>query len=267
MAELPQRWVVVCEHRSDADIACGLADRVAVEPDSKQAQRVSAPLDAVRRWSGEDPDPAGNARPLLWSRVKQRARALGISPHGYGRGGVEGIESAEIRKVIAVVTHKGVDRPAGVLLVRDTDGDQDRRRSYRTSVDALNAAYSGAATPMRALLALPHPEMEAWLLAGFDPSDDDERDRLKAARTRLGVDPRERSHELNPGRTATDAGRVKNSTKNALDDLCADDHDRKRQCWEGASIAVLRKRGEHNGLAEFLNGVVTQYVASLKGAR
>lgn len=267
MAELPLRWVVVCEHESDARVACGLADRVAIEPDSKRTPRVSEPLDALRRWSGEGTDPAGNPRPLLWSRVKHRARALGISPHGYGRAGVEGVESAEIRKVLAVVTHKGVDRPAGVLLVRDTDGDPDRRRSYRSSVDALSAASSGAASPMRVLLALPHPEMEAWLLAGFDPSDDDEREQLKAVRTRLGMDPRERSHELNPGRTATDAGLVKKSTKNALDALCADDHDRKRRCWEEASLVDLRKRGEHNGLAEFLDGVVTQYVASLKGAR
>ena len=267
MAELPLRWVVVCEHRSDADIACGLADRVAIESDSKLTHRVSEPLDALRRWSGEDSEPAGNLRPLLWSQVKHRARALGISPHGYGRAGVDGIESAEIRKALAVVTHKGADRPAGVLLVRDTDGDTDRRRSYRSSVDALSAASDGEASPMRVLLALPHPEMEAWLLAGFDPSDDDERDRLKAVRTRLGMDPRERSHELNSGRTATDGGRVKNSTKNALDDLCANDHDRKRRCWEEASLVDLRKRGEHNGLAEFLDGVVTQYVASLVGAR
>jgi len=265
MADLPLRWVVVCEHESDAVIASGLADRLALEPAEGVPVWVREDLDTYRRWSGDDADPEG--RRLRWTGVKERARALGISPHGYGRAGVEGIESVEIRKVVAVVTRKGAALPAGMLLVRDTDANPDRRRSYRTSVDALSAASSGAASPMRVVLALPHPEMEAWLLAGFDPSDDDERDRLKAVRARLGMDPRERSHELNPGRTATDAGRVKNSTKNALDDLCADDHDRKRRCWEGASIAVLRKRGEHNGLVEFLDGVVTQYVASLKGAR
>ena len=266
MAELPLRWVVVCENESDAVIACGLADRVAREPEEDIPAQVRGDLDTHRRWSGDVADSATDGRPLRWARVKDRAKALGIAPHGYGArsAGLAGVESAEIRKVVAVVTRKGVEHPAGILLVRDTDADAERRRSYRVSVDALNMSERRSPTPLRVVLAMPHPEIEAWLLAGFEPDDDGERARLRAVRTRLGKDPCERSHELNPGRTATEVGRVKNSTKNALDDLCGDDHGRKRRCWEGAPLALLLRRGEHNGLVEFIADVRAQYLASLK---
>jgi hypothetical protein len=264
MAELPQRWVVVCEHESDAVIASGLADRLALEPAECVPVWVRENLDTYRRWSGDGDDPEG--RRLRWTGVKERARTLGIAPHGYGvrTAGLAGVESAELRKTIAVVTHMGTQRPAGLLLVRDTDADEKRRREYRASVAAQNAAFSASASPLRMVLALPHPEMEAWLLAGFDPVNQDERSRLDTLRRRLGKDPCERGHELNPGRTATGAGPVKNSTKNALDELCDGDRDRERACWEGASIDRLTERGQHNGLVEFFEDVRSQYVASLK---
>lgn len=96
---------------------------------------------------------------------------------------------------------------------------------------------------------------EAWVLAGFDPQSQDERDRLDNERQQLGFDPNLRAHLL----TAADES-AKRSAKRVLARLTGGDWDREEQCWTQAALATLRERGAGSGLADFLDEIVERLV-------
>ncbi|WP_156041574.1 hypothetical protein [Chondromyces apiculatus] len=99
--------------------------------------------------------------------------------------------------------------PPDVLMIAlDTDGHPERR-------EALQAARSEASTaPIAVILATPHPEAEAWFVAGFEPLDGEEAARLDALRKdrdkKLNFIPTEEPHRLtaHPNDAPTDAKRV-----------------------------------------------------------
>lgn len=262
MKSLPLQWVVVAEDESDAAVVTGLADRYAQEPEHGLQEWLRDDLDTYRAWQGDEPDTTC----LKWSRVKERATSLCISVHGYGNK-VLGFENAEVRKVFTLVTRADRERPAGLLLHHDTDASADRREGYRTSVAAYKQAMSGDADRVHICLALPHPEMEAWLLAGFEPQTDAGREALAEERQVLGFDPREHAERLNPKRTSTPEGKeVKKSTKRILDKLTSHDGTSPERCWKEAPFERLRARGAATGLLDFFDELSTEYFASLRSA-
>ena len=262
MKSLPLPWVVVAEDESDAAIVTGLADRYAQEPEHGLEEWLRDNLDTYRAWQGEEP----GTTCLKWSKVKERARSLRISIHGYGNRTL-GFEEAEIRKVFTLVTRAGRERPAGLLLHRDTDASADRRAGYQASVAAYQQAVSSDAERVHICLALPHPEIEAWLLAGFEPETDAGREALSEERRTLGFDPREQASRLNPKRTSTPEGEdVKKSTKRILEKLVSKDGASFERCWRDAPLERLRARGAATGLLDFFVALSTEYFTSLRSA-
>jgi hypothetical protein len=262
MKSLPLQWVAVAEDESDAAIVTGLADRFAQEPEHGLEEWLRDNLDTYRVWQGDEPDTTY----LKWSSVKKRASSLRIRIHGYENRAL-GFENAEVRKVFTLVTRAGRERPAGLLLHRDTDGSEDRQEGYRTSVAAYQQAMSGEANRVHLCLALPHPEIEAWLLAGFEPETDAGREALAEERRALGFDPREQASRLNPKRTSTPEGEdVKKSTKRILEKLLSQDGASSERCWREAPLERLRDRGAATGLVKFFNALETEYFTSLRGA-
>jgi hypothetical protein len=116
-------------------------------------------------------------------------------------------------------------------------------------------------------LALPHPEIEAWLLAGFEPETDAGREALAEERRTLGFDPREQASRLNPKRTSTPEGEdVKKSTKRILEKLVSKDGASFERCWRDAPLERLRARGAATGLLDFFVALLTEYFTSLRSA-
>lgn len=102
-------------------------------------------------------------------------------------------------------------------------------------------------------------EREAWVLAGFEPADHGEQERLADERKRLGFNPCEKSQEL----TACKDPHATRSAKRALNSLTGGDVERERECWSKTSLHQLRQRGADNGLADYLNEVETRLAALL----
>lgn len=161
-----------------------------------------------------------------------------------------------------MVTREGREVPAGVLLVRDTDersgkpeGRARRTTDYRALVDALRGQLETNPSLARLgiCLALPHPELEAWILNGFEPQDEQERAQLEALTAELGFDPTTSPERLKPGRVhrPDDGEPIKRSTKRVLAALIAEDDERRLSCWQKTSLETLRERGQNSGLCAF----------------
>lgn len=91
---------------------------------------------------------------------------------------------------------------------------------------------------------------EAWLLSGFEPTDNEETSRLTAEKKELGFDPRLEAHHL----TAKDET-AKKSPKRVLDAMTGGNPLRRDQCYKEAPLTLLRTRGEATGLLAFLSEI------------
>ena len=260
MADLPLRWFVVAEDESDAVLAYGLVDRFAQEPVHELDDWIRDNIDTYRVWVGDEPQTTF----ILWKHLKTRGEALGIRIHGYGNR-ILGLEDPEIRRAFTLANRPEVARPAGLLLIRDTDGKADRRAGYLASVKAYQEATKSEPNRVRILMALAHPEIEAWLLAGFEPITEAGKSALKKERQSLGFDPRTEAERLNPKRVTTPEGHpVKKSTKRVLDELLEAEDASRESCRKDAPFDRLRSRGANTGLNEFLDSIESEFFDSLR---
>lgn len=149
-----------------------------------------------------------------------------------------------------------------IVIVRDTDAEVGRRDQLRDVRQLV------AKAKMPVAIGIQHPEQECWLIAGFDPANDSETERLDQLRRDdypkgpgIGFDPRSRSHDL----TATKKDQEKLSPKRVLNHLTAGDRERALQGLHCGNHATLTQRGEHNGLADFLHDVRHQLIRRVFG--
>lgn len=190
-------------------------------------------LDQSRSWYKYEPRDANDLRPMVLDGLR-------VATHGHIRGKPLEPEAGMWRKVLLLFCHCN-PRPEVVLLVRDMDG-------YRERLRGMNQVRDGFEWPFAIAIAAPQPEIEAWHVSGFVPTNAKEHASLADLRRRLSFDPTLESHRLtsHPNDAPTDAKRV-------LDALCGLDHDRRRCCM--ADSHVLRQRGASNGLTTFLDDV------------
>jgi len=224
---------VVHEANADFIIATDFADRVLFE--SVMWLR-DQNFDDCRVWHSE----TVTGRALTWAGIKKLSSDAKIRGHGHFRPRGSGPnepganDAKSARKAILFVLKEfpGID---AIVLIRDQDNYRDRRLGFAQARDEVHSTI-----PVVVSLAV--LMREAWVLSGFNPESDEELARLQAARQRLGLDPRTRSHEVR-------------DPKLALRELTAGDPERERQCWVSTPLDTLRERGTDNGLTDFLADV------------
>ncbi len=238
-------FAVVAEARADQQIASELAERVVVEGVDWIGEE--NPGDFIR-WQGLE----GASSYLAWKSIAGAARARGIVKHGGFRQSPGVFDERRAR--LALRLFKSLDdRPDGVLLVRDTDG-QDAR------IESLERARTASTWEFEILIATPNPKRECWVLAGFDPIDASEKAALSEVRSFLGFDPRLQAERLTAKR---DKG--KRNAKKILERLLRPESEREEACWQEADLSVLKERGEQSRLAAFLDEVATRLIQMLAG--
>ncbi len=233
---MSRRIAVVHEAEADFDTATELADRVLVEAIDWLDEHLIA---NQREWVAQEP----GGRRLTWRSIPQLARAVSIRAHGHF-GGVPGEPDAAAARRAIMYLLVTIPELEAILLIRDQDDQPERR-------DGLEQARGHDRTGMVIVIGLAVVEREAWVICGFDPADDDEKQKLEDERQNLGLDPRDRSHEL----TACKNNLAKRSPKRVLRALSGGDADRERRCWRETTLATLRDRGAENGLVGFLHEV------------
>jgi hypothetical protein len=241
---------VFCEAESDFRTATGLVDRVLREEGPTWvAEVVDAAPNAVREWIGESPDRSFFDVHRLAAYAKEHGVRV---PQGHFAG-EPGAADALMARTIFVLARRWAkdDGVHAVLVIRDMDDQGDERRKGLGQARTEAARWAsfvivlGCADPMR----------EAWVLAGFEPESDEERERLIAVRKELGFHPAETAHALD----AKDE-RAKRSAKRVLRALVGGDGEREARCWTEAPLDRLHARGERSGLKDFLDQVKERLV-------
>ena len=228
------RIAVVYEAPADLEIATVLADRVLCEGSDWMEDYLAH----KRTWLST----SAKGRSLTWKGIKRLALEAGVTAEGhFGRERESGSPDARAaRRAILYLLREYPDLDA-VVLIRDQDDQPGRRHG-------LEQARSEEHGELRIVVGLAIVERECWVISGFDPRSPEEESRLQSERATLGFDPRDKSHEL----TACKDDTAKRSPKRVLRALSDGDPERERRCWRDTPLSVLRDRGEHNGLADYL---------------
>lgn len=243
------RVMVFCEAQGDFQTATGLVDRVLAEAgptwvaDLLDGQSEET-RKALREWVGD-----GEGRAFFdLHKIDKYVKKLGVLvPQGHFAGKPALPDATMGRTVLsiarAVRKKEAVD---AVLIVRDMDDQGKARR------EGLKQAHDEARPWARfaIVVGIVDPEREAWVLAGFEPESDDERERLEAVRKELGFHPCESAHSL-----YAKHDHDKRSAKRVLNELTGDDREREARCWTHAPLDRLRARGDRTGLSDFLRDV------------
>jgi hypothetical protein len=238
------RLVAFCEAESDFKITSGLVDLVLRHHATWISDVMDMAPEGIRSWVG---DGRGHDFFDIHHVSSYALRLLGRVPQGHFNGQPGGAGGAMARTAFNIV--RALNRQQdidGVVLVWDMDGDAVERRR------GLSQARAEAQKLVQFQIVLGRPDRmrEAWVLAGFDPQSQDERDRLDDERQQLGFRPNVQAELL----TASDP-QARRSAKRVLAVLTSGDHRREERCWTEAALATLRARGTGSGLAEFLDEV------------
>lgn len=235
---------VVCEAPADQRTGCDLADRVFCADVDWIEQEV---LVHYREWCGLKPvDPC-----LLWKDIPKLARSYRIKAHGHfdGRPGAQDAQST--RRAILLL-RAVPPAPDAVILLRDDDRQTDRRLG-------MEQARDESSFKDRVVIGLAHTMRECWVLAGFEPQGEEERDRLTHVEKELGFDPRENAERLSPRHP-----NHKHRPKWVLRELTGHEWEREADCCKKTDLAVLQARGQKTGLTEYLEEVRDRVVPLLR---
>jgi hypothetical protein len=238
-------FTVVAEASIDQQTACELADRVFCDG---LEWLESAMLPNLRRWQGAD----GNASFIPWAQVKPLARGKGIVAHGHFDG-KPGAPDARVARLALLVLYSATPPPLAVLLIRDTDNQPERRTG-------LEQARNLMKDKLVVVLGVAHPKRECWVLAGFEPRDEAEKQRLEFMRSELGFDPCREAEMLTARHDSN-----KRSAKRLLRELTGANFGRERACWTETDLPILRDRGAETGLTSYLAEVRERLTPLLTG--
>jgi hypothetical protein len=243
------RLLVFCEAEGDFRTIAGLVDRVLREegPVWLKEHLESYPLADVRGWVCD-----GGGREFFNLHYVDRyacERDVRL-PHNRfnGRRGAAGYLMARTAFLVARHEAKKFGPIDAVILVWDADDQGDERREGMDQARKTSLPEER----FRIVLGCPDLEREAWVLAGFEPEHNAERDQLEKERRALGFCPCAEAHRL---RDKDD--QALRSPKRVLAALTSEVLAREERCWTEAPLDRLRERGGGSGLHVFLGELKT----------
>jgi hypothetical protein len=249
----PEMWFgLVCEGSSDERTITRLVERVLTDEVGwlvglfGQVIGWRGVLDhqSYTSWAGE-------------SGVKGLGRSRNIRVHGDFSGEDWRGEAIQAKKAIRLFREARIKgriqgELSAVFLIRDTDGDMQRR-------DGMEAARQDSSASFEMVLGLPHTNRECWILVAFEPSNEDEQDVLDDLRSNLGFDPTEQAHRL-----TAQTGAAKKNAKRVLEKLLLGNQRREDDLIESAVVEDLKRAGENVGLADFIEEIKMRVAPRLR---
>lgn len=148
-----------------------------------------------------------------------------------------------------------------LLLSFDTDHKPEEQRCSK----GIQQARGNGSSFVPCVIAEASPEFDAWILAGFAPCNEHERNLLASACSDLGFDPVSNPHMLTStvDRDVRDAKRVCMRLLE-LPEQAGPEHEKVLSCLE-APLPVLRLNGGLAGLDAFIRSIESEVLATLGG--
>lgn len=242
------RFVVVAEDELGYRLVRDLCDRVVIErgaPWRQDLWRDEETRSTQREWKGFQVDQRWSSR----GDVRRLADQLSIRAHGRGMKA----ERAMAHKAVAIAAklsvQPGAEKVEALFLVHDTDGDAKVGDLMREGARGEGEDGPG----FEVIIAAPHPESEAWVIAGALPRSPEERAAHEAERHRLGFDPVAHPEALS-SRRATDKRDAKRVCE-ALLGAAGDAYEGWERCWRETPLDALEQHASEAGLREYTREV------------
>lgn len=243
---MTKKFYVISEARADFITASEIADRILLHEITWLDEDI---INSQREWVSED-SPGSH---LAWTTVSHRAREVGIRVQGHFNG-EPGLPDARAARRAILYVLKQFEPVDGILLIRDLDDQKERKQG-------LEQARTTDTSGTRIVVGVANCERESWVISGFDPENEDEKQLLGEEQQRLGANPCLRSHELTAGKSDI----ALRSPKRVLKVLTGDNWERQRRCWKATSLQVLWERGKDNGLVDYLEEIKVHLVPAIIG--
>ncbi|HBQ98034.1 MULTISPECIES: hypothetical protein [unclassified Roseofilum] len=241
-------FIVIVEARADAEIGTKLAERVILET-IEWLDRDQLPY--YFQWRGLKE----NTEFSCWKNLKVIIdffkQDLGYKPPRFlgGKGRTLKTDGAAARKVLNLVRFLQRQRDIqAVLFIRDLDHQPERRQH----LEDVRSEEISKKPKLEIIIGTPDRNREAWVLNGFIPGDEQERQVLEDMAQKLSFDPCLEAHKLR----SPEPQELRNA-KSVLEKLTGNDYSREQQCWEATDLEVLRERGEQTGLTPYLREIET----------
>ncbi len=241
-------WILFCEAQADFATASELIDRALHDrAPTWVGDLLEHTPEGARSWTCDGTEPWWDLH-----RLSAYAAELGIRvPQGHFDGKPGRAGAAMARNVFAIIRHLSRrERIDGLVLLWDGDNADAARAT------GLGQARDLSGWDFAKVLALAIRSREAWVLAGFEPENERERESHAELKKKLGYCPLEQAHRLDS----------KSASKNVVDALTAGNWQREERCWKEAPLDRLRARGDKSGLARFLADVESELLPLIGGA-
>jgi len=243
-------FVVIVESSADARTATKLAERLLVE---KVEWLEHETLQYYFQWSGLQE----NTEHSCWQDINQiiqnLKQSLGFRPPrylGHGKDGALKADGAAAIKILNLVRFLQKTRQIkAVLLIRDLDNQSERREG----IEQARSEHINRQPKLEIIIGTADRMREAWVLNGFIPSNQQEKQILQEITTELRFNPCEESHRL-CSNSWEERDRIRNP-KVVVEKLTGGRMQREQQCWEETSLELLRKKGLHTGLTADINEI------------
>jgi hypothetical protein len=243
-------FVVIVESSADARTSTRLADRILVEKIDWLEPEM---LQHLFQWSGLE---AGTEN-SCWKNINQIIdnfqQSLGFRPPrylGHGKDGALKADGAAAIKILNLVRFIQKTRQIkAVLLIRDLDNQPQRREG----IEQARSEQIERQPKLEIIIGTADRMREAWVLNGFIPSNQQEKQILQEITTELTFNPCEESHRLRSN-SLTEPDRIRNP-KVVVEKLTGGKMEREKQCWEETPLEYLREKGDRTGLTAYIKEI------------
>jgi hypothetical protein len=249
--------VVIVESAADARTATKLAERVLLEKVDWLEPEL---LQHLCRWSGLKAETEHSC----WSDINNiidwaKKSDLRIPKFlGHSKTGALKADGAAAMKILNLIGVLKKSREIrAVVFIRDLDNQPERRKG----IEQARSEHIDQQPKLEIIIGTADRMREAWVLNGFVPLNDTEKEILKEIKNELSFDPCEEAHQLRSN-SRTEPERVRNP-KVVVENLTKGDFSREQQCWEKTSLDLLRKRGKETGLTTYIEEIEQRLIPAI----
>ena len=241
-------FIVIVESGADFRTATKLAERILLEKINWLEPEL---IQHIFQWTGLEEETEYSCWRDILKIIDDAKEKLKYKPSrslGHDSNGVpfkaDGAASIKVLNLIRFLQR--IRHIKAVLLIRDLDNQAERREG----LEQARSQHIELQPKLGIIIGAANPKREAWVLNGFIPSNQQEEQLLEAIRTKLSFDPCIDSHRLR-STSQEEPDRIRNP-KVVVEQLTGNEIERECLCWEATSLEILRERGVHTGLQNYI---------------